>query len=114
MVQLDERHARGWDVLRLSTDALTVEIIPGLGGTMTSVTRRADGAALLWSPPWGLRPRGSRSLPGTPAIQRALLRARPGDILLTHDGGGNRAQTVAALKAVLPQLQAEGLRFRVL
>jgi hypothetical protein len=28
--------------------------------------------------------------------------------------GGNRAQTVAALKAVLPQLRAEGLRFRVL
>jgi hypothetical protein len=42
------------------------------------------------------------------------LRARAGDILLTHDGGGNRAQTVAALKAVLPQLRAEGLRFRVL
>jgi len=69
MVQLDERHARGWDVLRLSTDALTVEIIPGLGGTVTSVTRRADGAALLWSPPWALRPRGSRSLPGTPEAQ---------------------------------------------
>ena len=69
MVQLDERHARGWDVLRLSTDALTVEIIPGLGGTVTSATRRADGAALLWSPPWGLRPRGSRSLPGTPEAQ---------------------------------------------
>jgi hypothetical protein len=43
MVQLDERHARGWDVLRLSTDALTVEIIPGLGGTMTSVTRHCFG-----------------------------------------------------------------------
>jgi hypothetical protein len=69
MVQLDERHARGWDVLRLSTDALTVEIIPGLGGTVTSVTRRADGAALFWSPPWGLRPRGSRSLPSTPEAQ---------------------------------------------
>ncbi|HEY6812297.1 MAG TPA: hypothetical protein VI074_06355 [Propionibacteriaceae bacterium] len=66
MAQLEERHARGWDILRLTTDALTVEIIPGLGGTVTSVTHRADGAALLWSPPWGLRPRGSRSLPGTP------------------------------------------------
>jgi hypothetical protein len=69
MVQLAERHARGWDVLQLSTDALTVEIIPGLGGTVTSVTRRADGAALFWSPPWGLRPRGSRSLPSTPEAQ---------------------------------------------
>jgi hypothetical protein len=66
MAQLEERHDRGWDILRLTTDALTVEIIPGLGGTVTSVTHRADGAALLWSPPWGLRPRGSRSQPGTP------------------------------------------------
>jgi hypothetical protein len=66
MAQLEERHDRGWDILRLTTDALTVEIIPGLGGTVTSVTHRADSAALLWSPPWGLRPRGSRSLPGTP------------------------------------------------
>ena len=47
MAQLEERHDRGWDILRLTTDALTVEIIPGLGGTVTSVTHRADGAALL-------------------------------------------------------------------
>jgi hypothetical protein len=66
MAQLEERHVRGWDVLRLSTDALSAEIIPGLGGTVTSLTRRVDGAALLWSAPWGLRPPGAGSLPGTP------------------------------------------------
>jgi peptidoglycan/xylan/chitin deacetylase (PgdA/CDA1 family) len=54
------------------------------------------------------------TLPGAPAIQRSLLRARPGDILLTHVGGGDRAQTVAALTVVLPALKAEGLRFPVL
>jgi hypothetical protein len=69
MPQLEERHARGWDILRLSTDALTVEIVPGLGGTVTSLTRRADAAAVLWSPPWGLHARGSRSVPGTPEAQ---------------------------------------------
>jgi hypothetical protein len=69
MAQLEERHVRGWDVLRLSTDALTAEIIPGLGGTVTSLTRRADAAALLWSAPWGLRPRGGSSVPGTAQAQ---------------------------------------------
>jgi hypothetical protein len=69
MAQLEERHARGWDILRLSSDALTIEIIPGLGGTITSLTRRADTAALLWAPPWGLRPRGSRSVPGASEAQ---------------------------------------------
>lgn len=69
MAQLEERQVRGWDVLRLSTDALLAEIIPGLGGTVTSLTRRVDGAALLWSTPWGLRPLGAGWLPGTPQAQ---------------------------------------------
>jgi hypothetical protein len=43
-----------------------------------------------------------------------LLGAGAGDILLTHDGGGNRAQTVVALQSVLPQLRHAGLRFVVL
>ena len=69
MAQLEERQIRGWDVLRLSSDALEAELIPGLGGTITSLTRRVDGAALLWSTPWGLRPRGASSLPATPQAQ---------------------------------------------
>jgi peptidoglycan-N-acetylglucosamine deacetylase len=66
--------------------------------------------------PFGARPTVAirRALPGIPAIQTSLSRATAGDILLTHDGGGNRAQTVAALQAVLPHLRAQGLRFAVL
>jgi peptidoglycan/xylan/chitin deacetylase (PgdA/CDA1 family) len=62
---------------------------------------------------WDIDPR-DWSRPGTGPITARLLATRPGDILLCHDGGGNRAQTVAALDAVLPQLSAEGLRFVVL
>jgi peptidoglycan/xylan/chitin deacetylase (PgdA/CDA1 family) len=62
---------------------------------------------------WSVDPR-DWARPGIRTIESSLLRAHAGDILLTHDGGGNRAQTVAALKAVLPQLRAKGLRFRVL
>ncbi|GAA4349467.1 polysaccharide deacetylase family protein [Angustibacter luteus] len=50
--------------------------------------------------------------PGTASIERELLRhARPGRTVLMHDGGGNRAQTLAALKVVLPKLVARGYRF---
>jgi peptidoglycan/xylan/chitin deacetylase (PgdA/CDA1 family) len=35
-----------------------------------------------------------------------------GSIILEHDGGGNRAQTVAALKIVIPRLLAAGYHFR--
>jgi peptidoglycan/xylan/chitin deacetylase (PgdA/CDA1 family) len=51
------------------------------------------------------------SRPGVPHITEKLLKAKPGDILLCHDGGGDRSQTVAALQVVLPALRARGLEF---
>lgn len=47
---------------------------------------------------------------GVGSIEGAALRARPGDIVLMHDGGGPRGQTVAALADVLPALKARGIR----
>ncbi|MGC4943910.1 polysaccharide deacetylase family protein [Kribbella sp. DT2] len=53
--------------------------------------------------------------PGVSRIERALIRgARPGAIFLMHDGGGNRAQTVAALDQALTKLSAQGYAFRSL
>jgi peptidoglycan/xylan/chitin deacetylase (PgdA/CDA1 family) len=47
--------------------------------------------------------------PGVPVIvQRALEGAKPGAILLMHDGGGNRAQTVAALPTIITKLRKRG------
>lgn len=47
--------------------------------------------------------------PGVPVIvQRALEGAKPGAILLMHDGGGNRAQTVAALPEIITKLRKQG------
>jgi peptidoglycan/xylan/chitin deacetylase (PgdA/CDA1 family) len=53
--------------------------------------------------------------PGTSTIvRRALAGAYPGAIILMHDGGGNRAQTVAALDQVLTTLSARGYTFATL
>ncbi|HEX5594495.1 MAG TPA: bifunctional polysaccharide deacetylase/glycosyltransferase family 2 protein [Micromonosporaceae bacterium] len=51
--------------------------------------------------------------PGVNAIVAAAKPERPGDgaVVLLHDGGGDRAQTIAALKVLLPELAAEGYRF---
>jgi peptidoglycan/xylan/chitin deacetylase (PgdA/CDA1 family) len=50
------------------------------------------------------------TLPGTAAIvQRALEGAKPGAIILMHDGGGNRAETIAALPAIVEGLRKRGL-----
>ena len=47
--------------------------------------------------------------PGVPVIvQRALAGARPGAIILMHDAGGTRTQTIAALPEIISRLRARG------
>ncbi|RZU53026.1 poly-beta-1,6 N-acetyl-D-glucosamine synthase [Krasilnikovia cinnamomea] len=50
--------------------------------------------------------------PGATAIARAATPARgAGAVVMLHDSGGDRSQTVAALDLLIPQLQREGYRF---
>jgi len=51
------------------------------------------------------------TLPGVQAIvQRALAGAHPGAIILMHDAGGDRSETIAALPAIIAGLRKRGLR----
>ncbi|MEV8097784.1 polysaccharide deacetylase family protein [Kitasatospora sp. NPDC085879] len=66
----------------------------------------------------GMRPMGwsvdpqDWARPGTSLItQRVLQTIGPGSIVLNHDGGGDRSQTIAALRTYLPVLLDEGYRF---
>ncbi|WP_020390953.1 polysaccharide deacetylase family protein [Kribbella catacumbae] len=83
---------------------------PPYGATNSVVSRRA--AALgkkvkLWS----VDPR-DWSRPGTSVIvRRVLASVRSGSVVLMHDGGGNRSQTVAALPTILRTLKARGYTF---
>jgi len=52
---------------------------------------------------------GDYLLPGVGVIvQRALAGAHPGAIILMHDGGGDRSQTIAALPTIITQLRTRG------
>jgi peptidoglycan/xylan/chitin deacetylase (PgdA/CDA1 family) len=60
---------------------------------------------------WSVDPR-DWSRPGTDRIVRTIMgTTTPGSIILEHDGGGNRSQTVAALGVALPRLLDAGYRF---
>ena len=60
---------------------------------------------------WTVDPR-DWSLPGTPVIVTRVQRGMaPGAIVLMHDGGGPRQQTVDALTTLLPWLVEHGYRF---
>jgi cellulose synthase/poly-beta-1,6-N-acetylglucosamine synthase-like glycosyltransferase/peptidoglycan/xylan/chitin deacetylase (PgdA/CDA1 family) len=50
--------------------------------------------------------------PGVGAIVKAATPAGDsGGIVLLHDGGGNRSQTLAAIERLVPRLRARGFRF---
>ncbi|MEU6417805.1 bifunctional polysaccharide deacetylase/glycosyltransferase family 2 protein [Streptomyces spiralis] len=50
--------------------------------------------------------------PGLPRVlTNATPRGRAGEIVLMHDAGGDRSQTVAALDVLVPRLKAQGFRF---
>jgi cellulose synthase/poly-beta-1,6-N-acetylglucosamine synthase-like glycosyltransferase/peptidoglycan/xylan/chitin deacetylase (PgdA/CDA1 family) len=50
-----------------------------------------------------------------PGVSRILANASPpgsaGGIVMLHDGGGDRSQTVAAVRRLIPRLRARGFRF---
>lgn len=63
---------------------------------------------------WSVDPR-DWARPGAGRIaQRVLWGTGTGSIILTHDGGGDRSQSVAALRSYLPQLLGQGYRFTAL
>jgi peptidoglycan/xylan/chitin deacetylase (PgdA/CDA1 family) len=86
---------------------------PPYGGVNATVRQRAKALGkdlVVWtvdSRDW--------TKPGTTAIvQRVLKNVHSGSVILMHDGGGNRAQTVAALPTILKTLKAQGYGFRTL
>jgi len=60
---------------------------------------------------WDVDP-SDYTLPGVAAIeQRVLAQVRPGSIVLSHDGGGPRGETLSAYPAIISALRARGYRF---
>jgi peptidoglycan/xylan/chitin deacetylase (PgdA/CDA1 family) len=60
---------------------------------------------------WNVDP-SDWALPGVSAIeQRVLAQVRPGSIILSHDGGGPRGETLVAYPRILRALRQRGYRF---
>jgi peptidoglycan-N-acetylglucosamine deacetylase len=70
-------------------------------------TARSLGLATVL---WNVDP-SDYTQPGSGAIeQRVLAQARPGSIIISHDGGGPRGQTLAAYPGILASLRSRGYR----
>ncbi|MFE2412041.1 polysaccharide deacetylase family protein [Kitasatospora sp. NPDC059408] len=81
------------------------------GGDWSDASLRIAADLGLRNMAWSVDPR-DWARPGTSAIIDTILKdVRPGSIVLNHDGGGDRSQTVAAIKAYLPVLVDSGYFF---
>ncbi|MEU6682487.1 bifunctional polysaccharide deacetylase/glycosyltransferase family 2 protein [Streptomyces sp. NPDC046832] len=113
--------------------ALTQLALAGAGGINTSLMRMpySSTTSALDAPAWAMTRRlGAKGYvlafidqdtndwrrPGARAIADAATPDVPGRgaVVLLHDAGGDRSQTVEALKTLIPRLKAEGYRFTTL
>lgn len=86
---------------------------PPYGAIDDTVTARAADLGYE-TVKWTVDPQDWRQ-PGAQAIARNVIEnAAPNAIVLLHDGGGDRAQTVAALRFILRRLGAQGWQFKAL
>ena len=56
-------------------------------------------------------PDGKNQMPAAEIVQNVLRQVDKGNIILLHDGGGERSQTVAALPRIIDALRARGYQF---
>jgi peptidoglycan/xylan/chitin deacetylase (PgdA/CDA1 family) len=77
-----------------------------------SVPMEAEASAQHMTPlKWTVDPR-DWSRPGSQEILAVVLsQLRPGGVVLMHDGGGNRSQTVDALRRLIGLLKSAGYEF---
>jgi len=81
-------------------------------GAWSRATLEYCAAEKLMPLDWSVDPR-DWARPGVREIVGNILQnTATGSIILEHDGGGDRSETVAALKIVIPRLLDEGYRFR--
>lgn len=80
------------------------------GSVSPSVLKQAEDAKLL-SVLWDVDTVDWTRPSPDQIVQSAVSQAQPGSIILMHDGGGDRAATIAALPRIVKDLRAKGYEF---
>ena len=100
---------QGQDAIAQATGAAPRLFRAPAGNWSTNILRQVEDAGLR-AVDWSVDPKDWRSPPPS-RIVRALLRSRGGDVMLCHDGGGDRSATVRAVDVALGILRDRGAEF---
>lgn len=98
------------DAIASVTGQVPPLVRPPYGGRSAELLRwlaQAGMTTVLWN-----ADTSDWARPGQDVIEAAVAgQAAPGSIVLFHDGGGDRSQTVAALPGIMERLCGQGYRF---
>lgn len=81
------------------------------GGAMNSNVVATAKKAHLQIVMWDIDPKDWMKPPAATIVRRVIGQARSGAIVLMHDGGGDRSQTIAALPRIIKLLKKKGYSF---
>lgn len=101
---------KGLEAIKNATgqEASTIFRCPG-GNFDTSVATDLEGIVMA-EIGWNVDTTDWKK-PGTDVIAQRIQSAGPGNIILMHDGGGDRSQTIEGLRQALPKLKEQGYSF---
>lgn len=89
--------------------------VPGLyrppGGDLSAQIEHSATARGEQVIGWSVDPSDYRRAPAQVIVDQIMTKVAPGAIILLHDGGGDRSQTLAALPVLIDQLRAAGYGF---
>ncbi|WP_211257189.1 polysaccharide deacetylase family protein [Streptomyces megasporus] len=101
-----------------ATNAEIRKVVPGVPIRYFRAPYGSWGATPEVAAEMGMQPLGWRLAigdwepPGTDELVRRVVEGvTPGAVVLMHDGGGDRSQTVEAVDRIVPLLRADGWRF---
>ncbi|HTY96170.1 MAG TPA: polysaccharide deacetylase family protein [Solirubrobacteraceae bacterium] len=104
-----EQLQRTLAVIRSLTGYTPCVFRPPYGDYDTSVLRTARSLGLA-TVLWNVDPSDWEVPPVATIVSRVLAEVQPGSIIISHDGGGPRANTLAAYPRIIAALRRRGLR----
>ncbi len=81
------------------------------GGATSPAVRSVAKKLGLRIVDWDIDTRDWRKPPAAAIVSLVLSRAKPGAVVLMHDGGGDRSHTIEALPKIIEGLKAKGYQF---
>lgn len=105
-----EEVTKGYDAIEAAIGEKPSTVIRAPGGNFNADVQKNLAPYISAEIGWNIDSSDWR-LPGADSIAAQIEGAWPGAVILCHDGGGDRSQTIAAIREAIPYLKEQGYTF---